>query len=335
MGRYVIRRVLQGLLTLFGTLFIVHYLMSLAIQIRGNPAATFFSEKSRPSERQLQIVAEMFGTDDPCFEQVGNPCVTIFAERMGRLAQWDLGTDYKMRSVNDLLAQALPNTLTIFAITIIVWMIFGIGLGVLAALYRDRFIDHSIRVLTVLMTAFPTFLVALLLQQLIGISLGNWLKGIFGADSVIAMIVRPTFNQDEPWLSGLLPGMILGMLGVAALARLMRTSLLENLGSDFVRTARAKGLAPRRVLVVHAIRNSLIPVVTVVGGSFGAAIGGAVITETIFNIRGVGLLMINATRTSDMSIVISIVTLSVILIITVNLIVDLLYATLDPRIRYE
>lgn len=335
MGRYVVRRILQGLLTLFVTLFIVHYLMSLAIQINGNPALTFFGEQSRPTETQIEAVEKMFGTDDPCFEQTGNPCINVFVQRLGNLSSGDLGVDYGQRDVGELLSAALPNTLKLFAVTTAVWLIIGIGMGVVAALRRDKFADHATRVISVLLTAFPTFLTALLLQGLLGVFLGNKVRKEFGDDHFFSLVLRPTFDESNAWTTLIIPGLIVGALGVAGLSRLMRTSLLENLKSDFVRTARAKGLPNRRVLWIHTIRNSLIPVVTMIGMSFGGAIGGAVITETVFNIRGVGLLMINATRRNDMSIVITVVTLSIALIIIINLIVDLLYAALDPRIRYE
>ncbi|MGH8793966.1 MAG: ABC transporter permease [Stackebrandtia sp.] len=334
MGRYVVRRLLQGLLTLFFTLFIVHYLLAISIQVRGNPAAAFFGENRVPTQRQLDIVAEKFGTDDPCFEQLGNPCFSVFGSRMADLARWDLGVDYNFRPVNDLLALALPNTLRLFAVTTVVWIALGIGLGILAALRREKFADHAIRAGTVIMTAFPVFLIGVLLQRLLGVQFGNWVRDNLPEEHFLGYVFRPTYTLEHPWLSILVPGIIVGLLGVAGLARLMRTSLLESLRSDHVRTGHAKGLKPRRVVVVHAVRNSLIPIVTAIGLQFGGALAGAAVTETIFNIQGVGRLLLTSAVRNEMSIIIPIVTVVIIAYIVVNLIVDLTYAALDPRIRY-
>jgi ABC-type dipeptide/oligopeptide/nickel transport system permease component len=143
------------------------------------------------------------------------------------------------------------------------------------------------------------------------------------------------YNVDNPWLSLIVPGLVLGAVSLASIARLTRTSLIENLRADYVRTARAKGLPPRRTIGVHALRNSLIPVVTYIGVDVGVLMGGALITETIFSIPGIGQLVFLSVEFQDALVIIGVVTLLVLVFLVANLIVDVLYAVLDPRIRYD
>ena len=335
MGRYVIRRLLQALLTLAFALFLLHYLTSLSIQINGNPAYAFFGGKITPTPAQLQAVAEMYNTDDPCLTQPGNPCFGNFFERMGDYATGDFGKNLQSRPVTELVAERVPNTLRVFAVSTTVWALAGIGLGMAAAVRREKLTDYVIRIGSMVSSAIPVFLMVLALKYIAGIWIGGWFRDNLGEDNALSIIFLPSFDDDHPWLTILVPGIALSAIGTAGIARLMRTSMLENLRADFVRTARAKGLKPRRVLFAHTLRNSLIPVVTLIGLSFGGALGGAVITEGLWNIRGVGQLVFNAVRQNDTPIVIAVVTMLVICYLAFSLIVDLLYAVLDPRIRYE
>lgn len=334
MGRYVIRRLLQAAITLFFVLFLLHYMLSLAIQVNGNPARTFFGDKP-VTESQLAAVEAKFGTNDPCLEQVGDPCLGMFGKRMADWTALDFGTDFQGYSVTEQIGQAIPPTLILFAISTAVWVLFGISAGVLAAMKRGKFFDYLVRTGTTLTVAVPTFLLLVITQQLVGVSLGNWARDTFGRDSVLGIVFQPSYDHDHPFLSLLIPGILLGAFGIAGITRLSRTSMLENLRADFVRTAKAKGLAPRRVTVVHTLRNSLIPVVTLVGFAMADALGGTVITEGIYSIPGMGGLAYNATRDNDLPVVIAIVAILSVSFMLVTLLIDLLYAVLDPRIRYE
>ncbi|GIG69006.1 ABC transporter permease [Phytomonospora endophytica] len=335
MGRYIIRRLLQAVLTLFLALFLLHYLTTLSIQINGNPAYAFFGAQITPTPAQLQTVSELYHTDHPCLTQPGNPCFGNFFDTMKRYAEGDFGKDLRFRPVTELVAERVPNTLRIFAVSTTVWALAGIGLGMVAAMRREKFMDYFIRLGTIVFGAVPIFLVVLGLKYVAGVWFGGWLRENLGEENALSIIFLPSFDDQHPWLTILVPGVALSVIGAAGIARLMRTSMLENLRADFVRTAKAKGLKPGRVMLAHTLRNSLIPVITLIGLSFGGALGGAVITEGLWNVRGVGQLVFNAVRQNDTPIVIAVVTMLVITFLLFSLLVDLLYAVLDPRIRYE
>lgn len=161
------------------------------------------------------------------------------------------------------------------------------------------------------------------------------MKDRFGADSFLALMFKPSFSAEHPWLTIIVPGFLLGVTGSAAFIRLVRASQLENYNADHVRTARSRGLSDTRVTVFHIIRNSSIPVVTAVGIIFGEALSGAVITEGLMNIPGMGGLLWSSVRNSEVSVVLGIVVILTVIILVVNLMVDLAYAALDPRIRYD
>jgi ABC-type dipeptide/oligopeptide/nickel transport system permease component len=333
-GRYVVRRLLQAVLTFGLVLFLLHLLMSLAIQVNGNPARTFFGDKPA-TEEQIAAVEAKFGTDDPCLDTIGNPCLGMFGDRLGDWLTFDFGTDFQGTPVSDLIANAIPPTLTLFAISTSVWVLFGVSAGVVAAMRRGRFWDYVVRFGTTFMVAVPTFLLLVITQKIVGVWVGNWARESMGSDSALALIFQPTYDFEYPFLSLLVPGLVLGAFGIAGITRLSRTSMLENLRADFVRTAKAKGLKPSRVTITHTLRNSLIPVVTLIGFTLADALGGAVITEGVYSIPGMGGLAWNATRDNDLPVVIAIVAILSICYMVINLLIDLLYAVLDPRIRYE
>jgi len=167
------------------------------------------------------------------------------------------------------------------------------------------------------------------------VPLSNWAEDTFGEGSLPALWFRPSFDADHPWATLLVPGILLGLAGSAAFIRLVRASQLESYSSEHVRTARAKGLPERHVVTHHVVRNSSVPVVTAVGLTFADALGGAVITEGLMNIYGMGGVLWEAVRASDVTLVVGVVTILAIVTVLVMLVVDVAYAALDPRIRYE
>jgi oligopeptide transport system permease protein len=213
-----------------------------------------------------------------------------------------------------------PTTLKLATLAIIFEIIFGIGAGILAGLNKGKFIDNLVLMGTLALISIPVFVLGYTMQYFFGIQLG---------------IVPPTVPPGAPLHSLILPAFVLAALSMAYVARLVRSSLVENLRSDYVRTATAKGLMRRRVVGLHVMRNSLIPVITFIGADFGALLGGAIVTEGIFNINGVGNLVYKAIGNQEGALVTAVVTLFVLVFLVVNLIVDLLYGLLDPRIRYE
>ncbi|MDG4793915.1 ABC transporter permease [Micromonospora sp. WMMD1082] len=338
MGRYVIRRLLQFIPTVLGTMFLLHYLTSLAIQFSGNPARALFGDRT-PPPALLQAITERLGYDDPCLGQRGNPCFGLFGERLQNIFLTyppDFGINLRQRPVTELVADALPFTLKLLLIAILFEAIVGIAAGVLAGLRSGSFVDYLVKISTVFVISVPIFVLGLVVREFVGVKFGNVLRGQDWIPDLISVgVFSPVFKPDYPWASLIIPGMVLGATSLAVTARLTRTSIMENIRADYVRTAKAKGLATKRVIGVHTLRNSLIPVITFLGVDIGAAMAGAVVTETIFNVPGIGRLVTMAARTGESSVVIGVVTMLVLVVLIANLLVDLLYAVLDPRIRYE
>lgn len=332
MGRYVVRRLLQFLPAVIGTLFLLHYLTTLGIQLTGDPIRALFGERV-PPESTLMAMRAYYGLDDPCLSRTGDPCLGMFIDRVAGYFRGDFGINFNNREVVDLVSERAPTTLRLTLIAIVFEAVVGVLAGVLAGIRKDRFADNLVRISTVLLISVPVFVAGVLLSLFAGVGIRGWLEG--WAPDWLLLIFRPTFTSEAPWLSLVIPGLALGAFSLATIARLTRTSLIENLRADYVRTARAKGLTGRRVVGVHTLRNSLIPVVTYLGVDLGALMGGAVITEGIFNIPGVGQLVFLSIRNQEAPVVIAVVTLLVLVFLLANLIVDILYAVLDPRIRYD
>ena len=334
MGRYIARRLIQFIPVIIGTLFLLHLLSVLTIQIVGDPVRALFGENAPPAEVIAQLQAR-YGLDDPCLDTTGNPCFGLFFDRMGQYAQGDFGVDFRQRPVTELFMERIGVTLRLTAIAILFETTVGIALGVAAGLRKDKFIDNAVRVLTSLLVAFPTFVFGALVSLLVGLKFGLYLRNSSWAPEWLGEMFQVGYNPDYPWLSLFLPGMVLGAFSLAAVARLTRTSLIENLRSDYVRTARAKGLTTGRTIGIHTLRNSLIPVVTYIGIDIGILLGGALVTEGIFNVPGIGQLVFISVQANDTPVIIGVATILTIVFLVANLVVDVLYAALDPRIRYE
>ncbi|HEX5881350.1 MAG TPA: ABC transporter permease [Actinomycetota bacterium] len=307
MGRYLIRRTLQIIPVFVGTTFII---FALVFAIPGDPIRALAGERPL-AESTYQELRDRYNLDDPLLVQYG--------KYMGGLVQGDFGSDFRGREVTDIMAERFPVTvrLTLFAFAF--ELVLGLLAGVLAGLRRGSFVDNLVLVTTVAVVSIPVFVLGFTAQILFGVKLG-WL---------------PIAGLYQGWTSYLLPGMVLGALSLAYVARLTRTSLVENLRADYVRTATAKGMPRSRVVGRHALRNSLIPVVTFLGVDLGALMGGAIVTEGIFNIPGVGQQVFLSIQQQESTVVVGIVTALVLVFILANLLVDVLYAVLDPRIRYD
>ena len=236
------------------------------------------------------------------------------------LLRGDFGRSLTGRDVGHMLTQSLPVTAKLGLFAAVLMMSLAVVAGLTAAIRRGGLFDNGTRLFTVAAMAVPTIVLAPTLQLIFGIEL-RWLPTTAGA-------------HPSLWAL-LLPAIVLGTHVMATEIRVVRTSVVENLRADYVRTARAKGLSPWRVVGVHVLRNSLIPVVTLLGLDFAALLSGAVITEAVFNVPGIGFQVFRGIRTEDGPVVVGFVSFLVILLLVVNLVVDLLYAVLDPRIRYS
>ncbi|MGH3367420.1 MAG: ABC transporter permease [Nocardioidaceae bacterium] len=326
---------LQFIPVVIGSMFLLHYITTVGIQLTGDPVRALFGDRPPPPE-VLNAIRVRYGLDSPCLGQPGNPCLGLFIDRIGQYLQGDFGISIRFsdRPITELVAERAPVTLRLTAIAIVFETVVGVVIGVLAALRKDRFVDNGVRIVTTLLISTPIFVFGVLVQVFGALALRSWLIEQ-DAPLWLSDMFSPVYNVDNPWLSLVVPGMVLGAFSLASIARLTRTSLIENLRADYVRTARAKGLPPRRTIGVHALRNSLIPVVTYIGIDIGLLMGGALVTETIFGIPGIGQLVLLSVVGQDALVIIAVVTMLVLVFLLANLIVDVLYAVLDPRIRYD
>jgi oligopeptide transport system permease protein len=308
MGRYTIRRLLQMIPVIIGTTLLI-FLMVWALP--GNPFAGRCGDRPCP-EAYVQQMTAKFNLDEPWYVQYG-----LY---MQNLVTGDFGETFNGRQVIDELARTYPTTAKLAALAILFEVVIGIGAGIMAGLRRGGFADNMVLLSTLFVISIPIFVIGYLAQLVFGVQLG-WFP--------------VTVSREATFYELLLPAMVLAAGSLAYVARVMRTNLVENLRSDYVRTAVAKGLPRQRVVGIHTVRNSLIPVITLIGADFGALLGGAIVTEGIFNIQGVGGLIFQSIRLREGAMVTGAVTVLVLLFLLVNLLVDLLYAALDPRIRYD
>mgnify|MGYP001045691104 CR=1 FL=1 len=307
MGRYVIRRLLQIIPVFFGATFLIY---AMVFAIPGDPIRALAGERPLAESTQAEL-RERYNLNDPLPVQYG--------KYIAGLLQGDFGESFRGRQVVDILRERFPVTVRLALFAFVFEMVLGVIAGVLAGIRRGSFMDNLVLVSTTAVVSIPIFVLGFVAQLVIGVELG-WL---------------PIAGIQQGWISYVLPGMVLGSVSLAYVARLTRTSLVENLRADYVRTATAKGLGRGRVVGRHALRNSLIPVVTFLGVDLGQLMGGAIITEGIFNIPGIGGEVFRAVRTQEGTVVVGIVTALVLVFILSNPVVDLLYAVLDPRIRYD
>ncbi|HLS14174.1 MAG TPA: ABC transporter permease [Beutenbergiaceae bacterium] len=307
MTRYVIRRILQFIPVVLAATFLVY---ALVFAIPGDPIRALSGD--RPLSDAVQdTLRDRYNLNDPLLLQYGKYLLAV--------VQGDFGTTFQGRDVSDIIAQRFPVSLRLAVVAFIIQGIIGIVAGILAALRNKGFMDTLVQVSTVVLVAIPTLVFAFLSQVVFGLYLG-WF---------------PVAGIGQGWYSYLLPGFALGSVSMALIARLVRASLAESLNADYVRTATAKGMKRSRVVGRHALRNSLIPVVTFMGADLGAMLGGTIIIETVFNLPGLGGEVFRAINAQEGTVVVGIVTLFVLFFVVINLIVDILYAYLDPRIRYE
>ena len=292
---------------ILGSTFLV-YVMVFALP--GDPAQGRCGERPCPPA-YIAAFREEFNLDQPLLVQYG-----LY---LGKLLQGDLGTNFYGNTVLHELAIRYPTTVKLALIAIVFEIVIGITAGVLAGIRRGKFLDQLVLVSSLVVIATPVFVIGSVLQLVFGVRIPLF----------------PVTATNGTWNELLLPGFVLGSLSIAYVARLTRTNLAENLRSDYVRTAKAKGLTPSRTVGVHTLRNSLIPVITYIGADFGSLMGGAIVTESIFNINGVGNFLYRSIRQQDGQSVVGAVVVLIIVFLLFNLIVDILYGVLDPRISND
>ncbi len=306
MLQYTIRRLLVAIPSILGVLIIVFAMVRLA---PGDPAVLLAGEFA--DAETVERMRERFGLNERIEVQ--------FVRFLGGVVQGDLGRSTRTnRLVTDDLRQFFPNTLELALAAIIFALIFGIGLGVAAALYRNTWIDAFAMILALIGVSMPVFWFGLLAILYFSVDLG-WFP-VAGRGTFMHLV---------------LPAITLGVSSTGIIARMTRSSMLEILSQDYIRTARAKGSPGRTVVFKHALRNGLIPVITVSGLEFGSLMAGAVITETVFTWPGIGRMLVQSILSRDYPSVQGAVLLIAISFIFINLFVDLIYGFVDPRIRYD
>lgn len=305
---YTARRLLQMVPVFLGATFLIYFLV---FALPGDPIAALGGDRGLPAAVEEQI-RERYNLDKPFLVQ--------YVLYLKGILTLDFGVTFSGRDVIDVMKEALPVTMRLAIMALVFEAVFGIAAGLVAGLRKGGIFDGTVLVLSLLVIAVPTFVIGFVLQFFVGVEWG---------------LLPTTAGRDPTFRSLLMPAVVLGAVSLAYVLRLTRTSVAENVSADHVRTAYAKGLPRGRVINVHILRNSMIPVVTFLGADLGTLMGGAIVTEGIFNINGVGGTLFRAIGQGESATVVSLTTVLVLVYILANLLVDLLYAWLDPRIRYE
>lgn len=305
---FIIRRILQIIPVIIGVTLILFILMYI---IPEDPAKLILEKGATPEA--LQNLREKMGIDKPVYVQ--------YWRYIRQLAKGDLGTSYRYRrSVNGILADHYPNSIRLALAATIIEIIIGIFAGIISAVRKYSFWDILVTVSTTIAVCVPVYWLGMMLQVAFGLKLG-WLPMSGMGDGSIRYYI--------------LPAITLASVSTAFVARMTRSTMLEVLSNDYITTAYAKGLSPNMVIGKHALKNALIPVVTLIGMDLGTLMGGAILTETVFNWPGVGRTIYLAILQRDAPVVIGGTIILVTIFVVMNLIVDIIYALLDPRIRYE
>jgi len=322
MSRYVIRRLIQAVPLLIAISVIVFAIIEVA---PGDPAQMYIDPEKGADPAYIEAVRHSLGLDQPVYVR--------YISWLVKTLQGDFGFSFRTRRPVALeIGDRLPNTLLLGGVALLISMVIAVPIGIISALKRYTLIDYILSTLALVGISVPVFWVALVLLQIFAIQL-NWLPGV-GMRSV-----RVEYEGFAAILDVIrhmiLPAIVLSLAQTASWSRYQRSALLEVLGQDYIRTARAKGVRERRVIGVHALRNALIPMVTLIGLSVPSIVTGAFITETIFGWPGMGRLGVESINGRDYPIIMAVTMLSALLIVFGNLLADIAYAWVDPRIRYD
>lgn len=307
MTLYILKRILQAIPVFFGATLLIYFMV---FAMPGDPIAALFGDRT-PNPALLERLRAQYHLDEPFIVQYFYYIAGIF--------RLDFGVSFSGQPVGDILARTFPVTLRLAVMAVGIAFVLAIVIGLFSAIGKGGFFDNSMLVVALIFLAVPIFVLAFLAQYFLAVQLG-WF--------------RPTVGARNDWGDLWLPAIVLGLSVYATSMRLTRSSTIDTLNQDWVRTAYSKGLSRRRVIPVHVLRNSLIPMVTDMGTVFGILMVGATVTEGIFNVPGVGNTLYQAIIRGENPTVVSFVTVFVVVYVFINIAVDLLYGLLDPRIRY-
>ncbi|GAB3070632.1 ABC transporter permease [Intrasporangium mesophilum] len=317
MSRFLIRRIALGILVMWLITVAVFALFFIA---PNDVARTLAGRQATPET--VALISHRLGLDQPVWRQ--------YLDFLGNLLHGDLGYDYyHQQPVTQIIAAALPITLSVVIGGAIIWLVLGVTNGVLSAVRPRSFLDRSLTATSLLFYSMPTFLLGLLLLYFLYFRLTLAGFAIFPPGGYIPFSEDPT----QWFIHMVLPWLTLALVSAATYTRLTRASMLDVLGEDYVRTARSKGIGENRVITRHALRAAMTPIVTQFGIDVGALLGGVVVTETVFSLPGLGKTAIDAINQQDLPVIIGIVLFASLAVVVANIIVDILYAVLDPRVR--
>ena len=318
---FVVRRLLQALLVMLSVAFIAFMLF----QYVGDPVTNILGQDATPEQRQ-QMRSDL-GLDRPFPIQV--------AHFVQHAAQGEFGLSLRQgRKVSSLIAERLPATLELSFTAALIALVIGIPMGVYSALRRGTLLSQTLMTLSLIGVSLPTFLIGILLILLFAVTL-KWLPS-FGRGEVVALGAWTTgYLSVDGWKHLILPAITLAVFQLTLIMRLVRSEMLEVLRADYIKSARARGLPNRAVYFSHALKNTLVPVITITGLQLGSLIAFAIITETVFQWPGMGLLFIQAVTFADIPVMAAYLCLIALIFVVINLVVDLLYFVVDPRLRVE
>lgn len=318
---YVIRRVFQSIFVLL----MVGLVAFSMFRFVGDPVENLLGQER--TQADIERVREQLGLNDPFPIQ--------YIKFLGNVIQGDFGVSYRQgREVSTIIAERAPATLELAGVSALLAIIFGVGLGVFTAIRRDGFMANFIMTTSLIGVSLPTFLIGILLIYVFAVELG-WLPS-FGRGDVVQIGWWSTGFLTESGLKAIiLPAITLGLYQMTLIMRLVRAEMLEVLRTDYIKFARARGLSTRAINFGHALKNTMVPVITVTGLQIGSIIAFAIITETVFQWPGVGLLFINAIQFVDIPVMAAYLMLISVMFVLINLIVDLLYFAIDPRLSAD
>ncbi len=300
----VLKRIAVAIPVLIGVILLIFIMLRI---VPGDPVTTMMGEHVNPAV--IEKISREMGLDKPLYVQ--------FFQYVANALRGDFGTSYRLnRSVTGIILESFPNTVKLSLLAALAAWLIGITAGIAAAIRKDRLLDRLFMGCALLGVSMPVFMTALVLQYVFAFKL-KWFP-VSGFDSVRAMV---------------LPAIVLGWNSAGSIARMTRSNLVEIMQNDFIRTARAKGLRESGVIIGHALKNAMLPVVTMMALQLSSMLSGAVLTESVFGVPGIGRLAVNAIETRDMPLLQGTVVFTTVLIIAGNLAADLLYNVLDPRIR--
>lgn len=316
---FTLRRAIQAI----GVMIAVGVIAFSMFRFAGDPVNQMVGMDTSGAERAA--IRKSLGLDDPVIVQ--------FGRYVGDAAQFKFGVSYQFRlPVTDLLIERMPATLELAICATIFAMICGILMGVYSALRRDSWLTHIFQAISLIGISLPTFLIGILMIYLFSVTLG-WLPS-FGRGDVVHIGWWTTGLLTLSGLKALImPSITLGLFQMTLIMRLVRAEMLEVMRTDYIRFARARGLTTRAIHFGHALRNTLVPVITVAGLQFGSVIAFAIITETVFQWPGMGLLFVQAVQNVDIPIMAAYLMMVSLIFVTINLVVDILYTIVDPRLR--